>query len=252
VKSKFSSKYQSKLGQVQAIIDQFEVSGTRFENGDRNTIKLFDLEGQTVNIKSFKIPNFINKVVYRFFRPSKAERSFNYANRLLENGFLTPHPVAYFEEKSGVFFGRSYYISEHLDYDLTYRDLIRDSEYVGDEKILAAFARFTYALHEKGIHFLDHSPGNTLIKITDSAYNFYLVDLNRMEFGALSFEQRMLNFERLSRKQEQIAIMAKAYAEVSGEDETKVYEAMFRNIRAFQEKFERKKRLKKRLKFWKK
>jgi hypothetical protein len=36
-------------------------------------------------------------------------------------------------------------------------------------------------MHEASINFLDHSPGNTLIvKKSEGKYDFYLVDLNRM------------------------------------------------------------------------
>jgi hypothetical protein len=58
---------------------------------DRNVIKLFDLNGQTINIKSFKVPNIVNKA-YKYFRKSKAKRSFEYATILLENGIGTPQP----------------------------------------------------------------------------------------------------------------------------------------------------------------
>lgn len=232
------------------IIHGFDTQGEAFDNGDRNTIKLFDLHGQKINVKSFKRPNMINKIVYRFFRTSKAQRSYEYANTLLSLEIGTPHPVAYIEEKNGLFFGRSYYISEHLDYDLTYRELIRDSQFAGDAEILSAFAKFTYQLHAKGIHFLDHSPGNTLIKIKDDGFDFYLVDLNRMTFGEMNFETRMRNFERLSRYEAHVRIMAKAYSEESGEAEGLVFEAMWKAISNFQEKFYRKKRIKAKLKFW--
>jgi hypothetical protein len=29
-------------------------------------VKLFDLDGQLVNIKSFKIPNIVNKIAYKY------------------------------------------------------------------------------------------------------------------------------------------------------------------------------------------
>ena len=52
-----------------------------------------------------------------------------------------------------------------------------------NEIILRQFIRFSYLLHQKGIEFLDNSPGNTLIKKNEKGvYDFYLVDLNRMKF----------------------------------------------------------------------
>lgn len=242
--------YKEKSNRLLDIVTHFESQGKKFDERDRNSLKLFELDGETINIKSFKVPNLINKIAYRYFRTSKARRSFEYGNRLLENGVLTPVPIGYFEER-GMFFGRSYYVSIHLTYDLTYRELIRDSEYVGDENMLSAFAKFTYGLHQKQIHFLDHSPGNTLIVIKDEGYDFYLVDLNRMEFGPMDFKTRMSNFRRLSAIESQVKITADAYAEASGEDATTVFNAMWQEVQDFQRGFHRKKRLKKKLKFWK-
>lgn len=242
--------YQDKADRMLEIVTHFESRGENFDERNRNSLKLFDLDGETINVKSFKVPNLINKIAYRYFRTSKARRSFEYAHRLLENGVLTPLPIGYFEE-CGLFFGRSYYVSQHLSYDLTYRELIRDSAYAGNEAMLSAFAKFTQGLHQKNIHFLDHSPGNTLINIKDNGYEFYLVDLNRMEFGLMDFNTRMANFRRLSSIESQVHVMATAYASASGEDPDTVFNTMWQGIQEFQKGFHRKKRFKKKLKFWK-
>jgi len=250
VKYHIAPAYQDQADHILDIVTHFESRGKNFDERNRNSLKLFDLNGETINVKSFKVPNLINKIAYRYFRTSKARRSFEYAHRLLENKVLTPQPIGYFEER-GLFFGRSYYVSKHQSYDLTYRELIRDSEYVGDVDMLSAFAKFTHSLHKKNIHFLDHSPGNTLITIKDNGYDFYLVDLNRMEFGPMDFNTRMSNFRRLSSIESQVQVMADAYASASGEDPTTVFRAMWQGIQDFQKGFHKKKRLKKKLKFWK-
>ena len=86
-------------------------------------IKLFDLEGERINVKSFKVPNLINQVVYNFFRKSKAQRSFEYASNLLSLDIGTPTPNAFYERPTILLFKKSYYISQHLNCDLTYREL---------------------------------------------------------------------------------------------------------------------------------
>ncbi|QRE24688.1 Kdo domain containing protein, partial [Flavobacterium psychrophilum] len=53
-----------------------------------------------LNVKSFKIPFFFNGIVYKFFRKSKAERSYNYAKILSEKGIGTPNPIGFYENKS--------------------------------------------------------------------------------------------------------------------------------------------------------
>ena len=239
--------------QIYFLITQFETSGTLFGNGDRNTIKLFDLNGQSINIKSFKIPNLINKIAYRYFRKSKARRSFEYATNLLEKGIGTPQPIAYLENYNWFGLTSSFYVSEHLVTELTFRELVEIPEYPENEIILRQFTKFCFDLHEKGIEFLDHSPGNTLIKkVGDQKYTFYLVDLNRMNFHTtMDFDMRMKNLSRLTPKKEMIAIMSEEYAKFYPQSKEIVFEKMWFFTQDFQQKFAKKKRLKKRLKFWK-
>ena len=239
--------------QIYFLITQFESSGTLFGNGDRNTIKLFDLNGQSINIKSFKIPNLINKIAYRYFRKSKARRSFEYATTLLEKGIGTPQPIAYLENYNWLGLTSSFYVSEHLVTELTFRELVEIPEYPENEIILRQFTQFCFDLHEKGIEFLDHSPGNTLIKkVGDQKYAFYLVDLNRMNFHTtMDFDMRMKNLSRLTPKKEMIAIMSEEYAKFYPQSKEIVFEKMWFFTQDFQQKFAKKKRLKKRLKFWK-
>ena len=40
-----------------SYIENYETSGEDFGNQDRNSLKLYNLNGLTINVKSFKIPN---------------------------------------------------------------------------------------------------------------------------------------------------------------------------------------------------
>ena len=236
-----------------AVIQHFSETGKMFADGKRNKIKLFELNGKTLNIKSFKKPGFINKIVYRYFRKSKARRSFEFANRLMENGIGTPEPIAFLENADVIGLKDSYYVSAHLLADLTYRELVEIPNYPDGDNILRQFTRFSYLLHQKGIEFKDHSPGNTLIKKNDQGtYDFFLVDLNRMEFhNEMPSELRMKNLCRLTPHKEMVAVMSNEYAKVSGESEEKIFATLWKMTADFQYRFYRKKRLKKKLKFWK-
>ncbi len=251
MKRVFQETYRSFKNELDGFIQNFDTSGEDFGNQDRNSLKLFHLNGQVVNIKSFRVPNLINQVAYKFFRKSKAQRSFEYANKLTSLNVGTPEPIAYYEFKTLFLFKKSYYISEQLDCDLTYRELTTNFDFPDYENILRAFTRFTFDLHEKNIHFLDHSPGNTLIKKTRKEYNFFLVDLNRMEFKTLDFETRIKNFSKLTIHRYMVEIMSDEYAKCSGESYNRIFNLMWKETEAFQEKYHRKRRLKKKLKFWK-
>ena len=237
--------FQEKLSKL--IHDFDNIDGGR---GKRNIIKIIKLNDFDLNIKAFKVPNVINQIAYKFFRKSKAQRSFEYANKLKKLNIGTPNPIAYFEYKKGLFFKKSFYVSEQLNCDLTYRELIHDFNYPDYDNILRAFTRFTFNLHEKGIQFLDHSPGNTLIKKQDdNTYRFYLVDLNRMNFGTLNFETRIKNFARLSKHKSMVEVMSDEYAKCIGADYNKVFDLMWLETQNFRAKITRKKELKKKLKF---
>ena len=239
---------------VLSFIKEFNSdSGTLFGEGQRNKIKLFELEGKTINIKSFKIPHLINKIAYKYFRKSKARRSFEYATTLLEKGIGTPQPIAYFENYDAIGLKDSYYVSEHLKCELTFRELVEIPDFPDHENILRQFTQFSFNLHENGIEFLDHSPGNTLIKkAIEGKYHFFLVDLNRMEFHeSMSFEVRMKNLCRLTPKKEMIAVMSNEYSKLSGESEQLIFKTLWKKTSDFQKQYFRKKRLKNSIRFWK-
>ncbi|MFK5983393.1 MAG: Kdo domain containing protein [Flavobacteriaceae bacterium] len=239
------------INQISDLITNFDkLEG---EEGERNTIKKVSLDGIELNIKSFKIPHIINSVVYSIFRKSKANRSFFYANKLLSLDIKTPIPIAYFEFSKFIFLRNSYYVSKDLDYLLLYRDLVLNENYLDYDTILRQFTQFTFDLHEKGINFLDHSPGNTLITknpIT-SNYEFYLVDLNRMKFQKMDYNERIKNFAKLTHKKSMVKIMANEYAKLLNIDESKVFNDMWGVTEAFQKKYYDKIALKRRIFFWK-
>ncbi len=242
----------SKLTKTQVLeaIDTFEDPQKLVGVGIRNVIKIIEINGHRYNIKGFKIPNLVNKIAYRFFRSSKAERSFLYAHKLLESGILTPYPEAFVEKTSLLFFGRSYYVSKQLNYDFTIRKLIDEPDFEDYDNILRQFTKFTFDLHEKGIQFLDHSPGNTLIKQNGNSYTFYLVDLNRMAFKTLSFDERVANFARLSPTGYMLDVISDEYAKLTKTPHELVKERMYFFSQKFSTGFKKKEAFKKKYFFW--
>ena len=83
-----------------------------------------------------------------------------------------------------------------------------------------------------------------LIQITPEGYKFFLVDLNRMRFRKLSFEDRIKNFARLSKYQEMIELMSDEYSKLSGESYEKVVNLMKQEVAIFRRKIENKSKIK--------
>ena len=248
------NKFKDFQERIVFFIDHFLIEGKILVNGQRNIIKLFEFEEITLSIKSFKKPNLINKIVYRYFRKSKARRSFEFASKLMEMQIGTPQPVAFFENYDFIGLKDSYYVCEHLENVFEFREIVQNTAFKNRDEILRQFTRFSFEMHQKGIEFLDHSPGNTLIrKNNDGSYSFFLVDLNRMQFHeTIDFKTRMKNLSKITHKKDMIAVMSNEYAKLSGEDETTIFETMWGFTADFQYRFHRKKRIKKKLKFWKK
>ena len=80
-------KYREFTPAINKVINDFNSKGELIK-GTRNTIKKINIENLIVNIKRFKSPNIFNKIAYTFFRSSKANRSYNYAKKLIDNGIM--------------------------------------------------------------------------------------------------------------------------------------------------------------------
>jgi hypothetical protein len=230
------SKFEHLKPELEKLINNFEEVGEFVTRGERNVIKKVIIAGKTFNIKSFKKPSFFQGLVYQFLRKSKAKRSFEYASKLIECSINTPYPIAYSEVFSAGL-KASYYVSEHIDYDFDFRDLIHSPKYPNRVEILKQFTAFSFKLHENNVNFLDHSPGNTLIKDRgEGHYDFYLIDLNRMRFEALSLDKRMKNLRRLWLSKTMINIITAEYSKLDNMSFELTHATLSKHSRAFQKK----------------
>ena len=168
---------------------------------------------------------------------------------MTDHDILTPFPIAYIEDRNSLgILKDSYYICQQIDYDFTIRELIHDPLFSERNVILEQFAEFTFKMHEAKINFLDHSPGNTLVVKTDSGnYEFYLIDLNRMNFQNLSIEKRMDNFKKMWLSKTMVKVIARAYAKLSNESEEKLHAILLEKTTQFKRKITKKKYLKRKI-----
>ncbi|AFL81740.1 Mn2+-dependent serine/threonine protein kinase [Aequorivita sublithincola DSM 14238] len=233
--------YSHLAAKLTDVLHNFSKKGEYVTKGERNVIKKVQIEETFFNIKKFKTPNAFQSLVYQFLRKSKAKRSFEYASKLIDFGIKTPFPVAYLEVFSGGL-KESFYVSEHVNYDFDFRELIHNPKFENRNEILRQFTQFTFKLHENGVNFLDHSPGNTLIVDRgNDTYEFYLIDLNRMRFEPMDFNARMHNFRRLWLSKTMMKVMAQEYAELYNKSVDGTYALMLHYSREFQKKVNSKK-----------
>ncbi len=211
----------------------------------RNEIKNITYENINWNVKSFAVPNLINKVIYTFFRDSKAKRSYRYSQKIKK---YVPEPLGYVEYYRFGLLHESYFVSKKFPYDLTIREILSEYDPTEKEKILKTFAKFTFELHEAGICHLDYSPGNILIKKEEEGYVFKIVDINRMQFGEMDIEQRAKNFARIWLNDEDLRMIIKAYTVLASYDYDKMVKLALEYSQQHKEKANFKKRLKERWK----
>lgn len=240
---KINEKYSELENFVKSLASVFDTEGECVYEG-RNIIKIFRVNNYVINVKSFKVPHIVNKFAYAYIRGSKAKHSYEYALRLNKSESITPDPIAYVETFKNALLNRSYYVSIHLDYDFTIRDLIGFS-WPDKEEVLKQFARFTYnKLHLNDVHHLDYSRGNILISKKDGLYDFSVVDINRMRFENMHYLKGLRNFAHIWASADELSIVAKEYARLCGQDEDKAVALLIEFDAQHKKKIEKKKLMK--------
>lgn len=203
---------------VNSVPKIFEKNGEIIYDA-RNQIRVFELpSGEKINVKRFKKPIFLQRIIYTFFRKPKAVRAFENAKILTQKSIPTPEPVGYIIEKKFGLISVSYLITKQLDLKRSFFEF-RNGGISGREEIVIALAKFAARLHENGVWHKDFSPGNILFDFCGEDIKFALVDINRMNFREISVAEGCKNFARLWGKKDFFSLIAKTYAHERGADE---------------------------------
>ena len=237
MKMMLNPKYKKLHRFVERIPYDFESIGTVIHSG-RNLIKKTTIEGIEVNVKRYAVPPLINRIVYLFFRLSKGERAYSYPQKLLQEGFETPEPIAYVEEKQMGLIGYSYFVSVQSGYRYNFCQM-GNADVQNCKDVIIAFARFTARLHEAGILHLDYSPGNILYDKLEDGYHFSLVDINRMRFGKVGMKRGCANFARLWGQTAFFVLLAQEYARARGMNEEECMRLVLHYRKKFWKRYRR-------------
>ena len=148
----------------------------------RNQIRLFDVDGRKLVVKRFKRNGIVKAMVYTLFRKNKARRSYENAGLLRQRGFVTPHEVAYIEQRTAGLVTQVYYVCAYTDGEPIRPRLIEQEPF--DERLAVSYARYVASLHEAGVLHRDLNPTNVLFSESGepAAVSFELIDINRMQF----------------------------------------------------------------------
>ncbi len=223
-KVRMSDEYKALVYWVKSLPMRWINKEGRVIHSRRNELRDMTFSDVDVVVKSFAVPNLVNRLAYGVFRKSKAQRSFEYAEKLNCLGIKSPTPIAYYTERCGLLFSRSYYISQKSSCRHTFYDVIDNVELENRELYLRHVGCMTAKMHEAGIYPLDYSGGNILLDVVGGEPQFELVDLNRMSFGRIDMDKGCRGFERLNVEPAALKIMAQEYAKERGFDEAECVE----------------------------
>ena len=196
----------------------FNSVGTVIQD-NRNVIKSIVTPQGMVVVKKFSGMYFFNRLAYSLFRKSKAARSYLYSLLLNEKGISTPPPIAWLDCYKFGLLNESYFVSLHKS-DKTLREM---TEVNGTFKnyLYKPLASFALTLHQLGIYHDDFSSGNILIRETEDGYDFSMVDLNRIKFQKVTFEQGLQNLAKLALTDDEFNMLVGEYARIQNQSPEK-------------------------------
>lgn len=197
-----------------------------------------------VNVKAFRRAGAVRGAVYGWLRPSKARRSYDYAQRLRSMGINTPEPYAAIELRDRASrLTDSYYLSEQLD--SSWREIRYMEQRPDYLPMVKALAEWVAMIHNRGILVKDLSPGNILCRTTDrGGYEFALVDLNRMAFKNHDRRHQLYRAGWLMNSEASSVDFARHYALAARLDPEWAVDVVLRSYTALQARAQRKRLLK--------
>lgn len=161
------------------------------KNGNTCSISKAEVAKKNVVIKRYNVKSFWHGV-NRFFRCSRAARSWANAHRLIISNIATAKPLALIEERWGWFRRRAYYLSEYIDAPDVMQFFTQSSNLQEQQVVASNLANLFYKLY-----LLKFSHGDckaTNIKIVNLAP--VLIDLDGLQahfgrvFGNWWFERK--------------------------------------------------------------
>ena len=223
---------------VEGLPESFDHSGELIYD-KRNKVRLFEVNGEKVVVKRYKVPLFYQRIDYSYFRPSKAKRAYLFALTLQTLDIQTPTPIAYIEDTREGIFRQGYFVSAY-----TANPSLKDhrEELISNPVLFDAYVGFLVEMHDKGFMHGDQNLSNILFWKEGDAYRFEVIDINRSHFITdPSREDCLKNLMRISRDREFSHKVVQRYAEIRGWDKAKCVDFVDKQI----DKYERKRRMRK-------
>lgn len=198
---------------IKQLPERFTKGGSIIHNA-RNQIRVYETDGQQINVKKFCIPPIINRILYSLgWRTPKAKTTFLNAKEITKRGFKTPKPFGYLIERKDGLIDFSYFVSEQVQGVTPIRQCNTNTK-----ALIDALAEYTARLHQTGLLHKDYTPGNILYKEQNGKFNFMLVDINRFHIQdrPIGLWRAVNNLMQPFEDNESLQLFVDAYADRRG------------------------------------
>ena len=105
-------EHEKSLNELFKNIDSIFLKNGFTVHSDRNTTKKIEFNGRFFAVKLFQSPNMLQRLAYANLRKSKAQRSLEFSEKLIEAGLHSPKPIGYIVKIKRMQVQQSYYVSE--------------------------------------------------------------------------------------------------------------------------------------------
>lgn len=184
------------IGTLAALINKHTLSLEQFDNIIKTSSKVgitripVSHDGiKSVYIKEYRYPSALKRCLYSF-GSSPARRAWLAAHGLIALHFLTPKPIALFEEKTFARIKKSFVIMEDISHCLTCNKYVSENFNNPYDKVAArAKKRFIFSLamsfrrlHDSGVYHGDLKANNIMVMELPDTWDFFYLDLDRVSF----------------------------------------------------------------------
>lgn len=201
---------------VETLPKEFNKTGKTIRD-KRNIVKIVNINGISVVVKSYHKLTLANRIIYSLFRKSKAQRAYENAEFLMQNGITTPIPAAYLDCYKNIMLKKSFFISLYIK-SKPIKDLFENTPPEERNQALSEFASFTHKLHHLGIFHGDYSLANVLYTKINERYDFCLIDNNKMKFRKYTRNRAINNLKRIDLPLDSLAKLIQEYSKLQSSD----------------------------------
>ena len=225
-------KYQSLKTFMLSLPERFDSEGVVLRD-KRNVVKSFEVDGQILVVKRYKVSMLHQRIDYTLFRPSKAKRAYKFALRLREMGIDTPEPVAFIETTNIGLFRQGYFVSAFTSDN----DIKSHLTMLDDKLFFSQFVDFIVFMHTNGFLHGDTNLSNFLYRMDGKNFHFQVIDINRSHFKERPSQSQCLeNFKRMTHDRILCRKIVSEYARRRGWDPVASADHVIRLLDQFERK----------------